>query len=135
MVPETKREWSSESEVVWMEESREGDVVLRPGCETRPRRGFESSGMMRVFAYESPSSAPHEGHDSPSASSSCVQEGHLIARRILSPVSQGRSTSRLTHSHTKSPGGRFTAGALFSSRLRARARALTSAARGCRHRR
>ena len=40
----------AESAVVWMDEPGEGAVVLRPGCETRPRCGFESSGMMRVFA-------------------------------------------------------------------------------------
>src|SRR5215207_191139 len=97
MVPETKREWSSESEVPWMEEPCEGDVVLRPGCETRPRCGFESSGMMRVFAYESPSSAPHEGHDSPSASSSCVQEGHLIALGFYHPKLRGPEVSIKTH--------------------------------------
>src|SRR5687768_15494708 len=80
MVPATKRERSSESEVPWTVGAREGEVVLRP--EREGRRGLESSGRMRVLAWESPGTAPHAGHDSASPSISRVQAGHLIARGV-----------------------------------------------------
>src|SRR2546421_10593549 len=77
IVPATKRARSSESEVVWILDSREGVEVLPLLAESAS--GFDVSGRMRVFASEeSSTAAPHEGHDRLSSSISDVQEEHLM---------------------------------------------------------
>ena len=116
MVPATKRELSSASLVVWAELVRVCAGVLRPEPESRPDRGFGSSGGMRVSAYASSSDEPQEGHDSPSTAISDVQAGHLIGRRIVSleKVWPVPFQIRGTHQDTQSPGGMFSAGALFA---------------------
>src|SRR5690349_7509512 len=102
MVPETKREWSSESVVVWMELVRVCAAVLRPEPEPRPETAFDCSGRMRVSAYGPSSDEPQDGHDSPSTAPPDVHAGHLTGRGIVSletfrPL---RFQLRGTHEHT-----------------------------------
>lgn len=83
IVPETKRAWSSESEVVWRADGREGVEVLPPRAESASGRGFEVSGSLRVFASaESSTRVPHEGHERLPSAISAVQEIHLMRREL-----------------------------------------------------
>src|ERR1043166_1302077 len=93
IVPETKRARSSESEVGWMADSREGVAGLPLRAEAASGRGFDVSGSLRVFAFrestasadssaECSTRAPHEGHDRLSSAISAVQEIHLMRREL-----------------------------------------------------